>query len=126
MGPSFAPGVISTPWRAIASRSGRQVPLDPSTLRLDSGQAALRAGSLTDRLLDSKASADEDSRATSASPGQGSGEGGRGGLRHPAPWSLAQGLGVVRSPQSSVISLQWIGRDSMVREILVNELMAED
>jgi len=30
--------------------------------------------------------------------GQGSGEGGRDGLRRPAPWSLAQGSGVFRSP----------------------------
>lgn len=30
--------------------------------------------------------------------GQGSGEGGRDGLRRPAPWSLAQGSGAFRSP----------------------------
>jgi hypothetical protein len=36
--------------------------------------------------------------------GQGSGEGGRDGLRRPAPWSLAQGSGAKSSPQPSAFS----------------------
>lgn len=38
---------------------------------------------------------DPESLESSEVSGQGSGEGGRGGLRRPAPWSLAQGSGAI-------------------------------
>ena len=69
-------------------------PVDPSTHRVidreGNGETNLKPVNHSEAALE-----------TSVVVGQGSGEGGRDGLRRPAPWSLAQGPGA-NSPQSPV------------------------